>query len=321
MFAHSAYFGSADMDGLESFLPRFRVRRAAYTRVEGTAPWGLDLIAYTHTKFGIVTAGSCYIDLKDGAAPVRLSRGSCYLLPRGNAFRLRDTPASAAEDFEQALKRLEGRTLRCGGSGERTTVIGGRFIFAGDGYPLALDLLPPLVHFRVDEQELAALESTMKLLENEVVSPSVGSASMLDRLADIFFIQTLRACVLESGAHDVGWIGALADEKLGAAIRLIHTKSDHPWTIETLAAHAGMSRSVFTARFRNKLGTSPITYLTRHRLHQAQDLLRHSALSIAQIAAKVGYDSESAFNKAFKREAGTPPAAWRAAAQQSSAAN
>lgn len=308
------------MNGFEEFLPRFRVRKAAYTRVEGRAPWGLDFIAYHHTKFGIVTEGECWIDLKDGAGPVPLTRGSCYLLPRGNAFRLRHAAGADTEDFEPALKRLQGRLLQCGGDGARSTVIGGRFIFADDRYPLLLDLLPPLVHFRVSDPELEALESTMRLLENEVVSPSAGSTAMLDRLADIFFIQTLRACLSNgNGARDTGWIGALADEKLGAAIRLMHTRSDHPWTLEALASHAAMSRSAFAARFKSKLGTSPITYLTRRRVSQAQELLRDSALSIAQIAAKVGYESESAFNKAFKREVGAPPAAWRARAQKRNA--
>lgn len=303
------------MDGLENFLPRFRVLKAAYTRLEGRAPWGLDLKAYHHTKFGIVTEGGCYIDLKDGSPPVWLSKGSCYLLPRGNAFRVRDTVDGNADDFEEALSHLDGRTLRWGGSGNRTTVIGGRFIFAGESYPLLLDLLPPLVHFKVSEPELAALESTMQLLENEVTAPSTGSALMLDRLADIYFIQTLRACLLDADSRDTGWLGALADEKLGIAIRLIHTMADHPWTIETLASHSGMSRAVFAARFKQKIGTSPINYLTRHRLTRAREFLGHSAMSIAQVAAQIGYESESAFNKAFKREFGLPPAAWRIRAQ------
>lgn len=305
------------MDGLENFLPRFRVVAAAYTCVEGRAPWGLDLKAYLHTKFGIVTEGCCYIDLKDGRPPVKLSRGSCYLLPRGDAFRLRDTANGQADDFEQALSCLDGRTLRWGGSGERTTVIGGRFIFAEGSNPLMLDLLPPLVYFKVSDQELAALESTMKLLENEVVSPSASSALMLDRLADIFFIQTLRACLLDSDARDIGWVGALADERLGTAIRLIHTQADHPWTIESLANKSGMSRAVFAARFKKKLGISPISYLARHRLASAREMLEHSSQGIAQIAVKVGYESESAFNKAFKREFGLPPAAWRTQAKLS----
>jgi AraC-like DNA-binding protein len=303
------------MDALDNLLPRFRVRQAVYTRVEGRAPWGLNLFAYLHTKFGIVTEGCCYVDLKDGTPPVRLNRGSCYLLPRGDAYRLRDSADGGADAFEQAMAHIEGRTLRWGGDGARTTVIGGCFIFADEGYPLVLDLLPQLVHFKVSEQELSALESTMRLLENEVVQPSPGSLAMLNRLADIFFIQTLRAYLLNGNARETGWVGALSDEKLGAAIRMIHTRTDFPWTVEALAGHAGMSRAVFAARFKDKLGLSPIGYLTRHRLTQAQDMLLHTSMSIAQVAAKVGYESESAFNKAFKRELGAPPAAWRMQAQ------
>lgn len=301
------------MDDFENLLPGLRVQKAAYTRVEGCAPWGLDLISYPHTKFGIVTEGCCYIDLKDGSFPVRLVRGSCYLLPRGNAFRVRHAPDGETVAFEEAYKQIEGRTLRCGEGGERTTVIGGQFVFAENRYPLIFDLLPPLICFTVNEPELAALQLTLQLLETEVGSPTVGV--MLDRLADIFFIQTLRAYLLNESVRDTGWSGALADARLGKVIRLIHTESGKPWTINSLAVHAGMSRSVLSAHFKNKLGISPIAYLTRHRMQLAKELLlKESSTGIAQIAARVGYDSEASFNKAFKRDSGMPPAAWRAQA-------
>lgn len=301
------------MDGLENFIPGLRIQKAAYTRVEGYAPWGLDLNAYPHTKFGIVTEGCCYIDIKDGAQPVKLIRGSCYLLPRGNAFRLRHTADGGTEKFEEAYKRIEGRTLRCGKDGEHTTVIGGQFIFTDDRYPLVLDLLPPLICFNVSEPELAALQSTLQLLEKEITAPAPGTATMLDSLADIFFIQTLRAYLLNDNTRNTGWTGVLSDDRLGKAIRLIHKESEKPWTIISLADHIGMSRAAFSARFKDKLGISPIAYLTRHRMHLAQELLRRPAsLGIAQVAAQVGYESEAAFNKAFKRETGMPPALWRA---------
>ena len=306
-------FNRLDMDGLENFIPGLRVQKAFYTRVEGNAPWGLDLDAYPHTKFGIVTEGCCYIDIKDGAQPIKLVRGSCYLLPRGNPFRLRHAADGGTEKFEEAYKRIEGRTLRCGTKGERTIVLGGQFIFTDDRYPLVLDLLPPLICFNVNEQELAALQSTLQLLEKEITAPAPGTASMLDSLADIFFIQTLRAYLLNDHTRNTGWTGVLSDERLGKAIRLIHTESAKPWTIIALADHVGMSRSAFTARFKDKLGIAPIADLTRHRMNLAQELLRRSAaIGIAQVAAKVGYDSEAAFNKAFKREMGMPPALWRA---------
>ncbi|HEX9625871.1 MAG TPA: AraC family transcriptional regulator [Acidiferrobacterales bacterium] len=301
------------MEWFPDLLPRLRVREAQYTRVEAGAPWGLDFGIYRHTKFGLVTEGGCYVDIKDGHAPVALARGSCYLLPRGDAFRLRHAPDGDAEAFADALKRLEGRTLRCDGGGERATVVGGRFVFAGQDYPPVLDLLPPLVHFRVSERELDALEATVRLLADEIASPSLGSALMVDRLADIFFIQSLRAYLLSEQGRDVGWIGAVADERLSAAIRLMHAESARPWTLASLAARAGMSRAVFAARFKEKVGMSPMSYLTRCRFHQALQLLQQTTMSIAHVAARVGYESEAAFSKAFKREMGVPPGAYRKA--------
>lgn len=305
-------FKRLDMDDFGSLIPGLRVQKASYTRVEGHAPWGLDFNAYLHTKFGIVTEGCCYIDIKDGAPPFKLVRGACYLLPRGNAFRLRHEKDGDTEKFEEAYKRIDMRTLHCGINGKSTVVLGGQFIFTEDRYPLVLDLLPPLICFNVTEQELAALQSTLQLLENEITTPAPGTASMLDSLADIFFIQTLRAYLLNDNTRHTGWVGALSDERLGKAIRLIHTESEKPWTIVALADYIGMSRAAFSARFRNKLGVSPIAYLTRYRMHLAQKLLRQpAAMGIAQVAARVGYDSEAAFNKAFKRETGIPPAQWR----------
>lgn len=240
-------------------------------------------------------------------------RGSCYLLPRGNAFRIRHTADGGTVKFEEVYKQIEGRTLRCGNEGERTTVLGGQFIFTDDRYPLVLDLLPPLICFNVSEPELASLQSTLQLLENEITKPAPGTSTMLDSLADIFFIQTLRAYLLNDNTRNTGWTGVLSDERLGKAIRLIHTQSEKPWTIIALADHVGMSRSAFTARFKDKLGIAPIAYLTRHRMSLAQELLRHpAAIGIAQVTVKVGYASEAAFNKAFKRETGMPPALWRA---------
>lgn len=292
-------------------FPALHVKQAVYTRVEGFAPWGVDLIAYRHTKFGIVTEGECFIDLKDGNPPAKLTRGTCYLLPRGDAFRLRDRLDSGTEDFEHALQRLVGRDLRVGANGERTVVIGGRFIFANDRYPSILDLLPPLIHFKVSDAELRALESTVAMLANETTTPSLGSTMMVDRLADIFFIQSLRAYLLSANQRDVGWIGAVTDDKLSAAIRVIHNECEKAWTIERLAEKVGMSRAVFAARFKNTVGIAPMAYLTRYRLQQAQHLLSKTPLSLAQIALKVGYDSEAAFNKAFKRELGVPPGMFR----------
>ncbi len=299
------------MELLQGVFPTLKIKEAAYTRVEASAPWGFDFIPYRHTKFGIVTEGLCHIDLNNGEAPIQLERGSCYLLTRGDAFRLRDAQLSNTINFENALQHLQGRHLCCGGGGEQTTIVGGRFIFANNSYPAVLDLLPPLIHFKVGDNELKALESTIELLGNETARPSLGSNIMVDRLADLFFIQSLRAYWRADSQREVGWLGIVADEKLSRALAAMHKEPDSPWTLERLASHAGMSRAVFAARFKEKLGIAPIAYLTRYRLEQAQQLLQQPALSIAQISAKVGYSSEAAFNKAFRRALGIPPGAFR----------
>ncbi len=299
------------MDFMQGFFPTLKVKQAVYTRVEASAPWGFDFIPYRHTKFGIVTEGFCYLDLKDGLVPVRLEAGNCYLLTRGDAFRLRDARLSPTIDFEDALQYLNGRLLCYGGGGEKTTVVGGRFIFANNTYPSVLDLLPPLIHFKVSDKELKALEATIELLANETNQPSLGSSLMVDRLADIFFIQSLRAYWLSEPQREVGWLGAVADEKLSVVLGLMHKEPDNDWTLAKLASNVGMSRAVFSARFKEKVGLSPIAYLTRYRLHHAQQLLRQSSLSVARIAEKVGYMSEAAFNKAFRRELGVPPGEFR----------
>lgn len=299
------------MDPLADFLPAMRVERAVYTCVEASAPWGLDLIAYHHTKFGLVVHGNCWITVEGDATPVALSAGDCYLLPRGNAFTLRDSLASPTQKFEVVLKNIEGRVLRHGGGGAATTIIGGRFIFAGQRPPPVLDILPSLVHFKVSQAEMEMLQATLLLLAAETTGPALGSSLIVDRLADIFFVQTLRAYIGWSKDRPTGWLGAVADSQIGQALRILHEKTEQAWSLESLAAAVGMSRSVFALRFKTLVGESPMEYLTRCRLHKASRLLRESDLSIGQVAQRSGYDSEAAFNKAFKRRLGLPPGKFR----------
>lgn len=299
------------MDPLADFLPAMRVERAVYTCVEATAPWGLDLIAYHHTKFGLVVRGNCWITVEGDSTSVALSAGDCYLLPRGNAFTLRDSLTSPTQKFEAVLKNIEGRVLRHGGGGAATTIVGGRFIFAGQRPPPVLDILPSLVHFKVSQAEMEMLQATLLLLAAETAGPALGSSLVVDRLADIFFVQTLRAYIGSSNNRPTGWLGAVADSQIGYALRALHEKTEQAWTLESLAATVGMSRSVFALRFKTLVGESPMEYLTRCRIHKASRLLRESDLSIGQVAQRSGYDSEAAFNKAFKRQLGLPPGKFR----------
>ena len=300
------------MDPLSDFLPAMRVERAVYTRVEATAPWGLDFNAYHHTKFGLVLQGHCWISVA-GTKLVELTAGDCYLLPRGDAFTLRDDPNTPLVNFEEVLPLLDGRVLRYGGGGAMTTVLGGRFIFAGQRRPSLLDILPALVYFTVSPAELGSLQATLQLLASETTGPALGSRLVVDRLADIFFVQTLRAYVGSNGGSNprVRWLQAMADHQIGQALHLMHARATETWTLESLAAAVGLSRSVFAQRFKNVIGETPIDYLTRCRMQRAARLLQESDLPILEIASQAGYESDSAFHKAFKRHTGHSPGQFR----------
>lgn len=299
------------MDILTDLLPAMRIESAAYTRLEASAPWGLEFIPYHHTKFGLVLEGSGWIHLANDTPPVALSAGDCYLLPRGEAFTLRSALDAPTCHFEDVWENIEGRTLRYGGGGEACTIIGGRFIFGGARYPAILDILPSLVHFKVTPSELTALQATIELLASEIADPALGSPRVVDRLADIFFVQTLRAYIGSSNGREVKWLGAVADRQVGGALRALHEKSASAWTVEALAAEVNMSRSAFALRFKTLVGAAPMEYLAKCRIQKASRLLRESTLTISQIADEIGYDTEMSFNKAFKRHVGVPPGKYR----------
>ena len=299
------------MDTLTDLLPAMRVQSAVYTRVEATAPWGLDFIPYHHVKFGVVLQGGGWINLADDPTPVALRAGDCYLLPRGSAFTLRDRLDSPTQNFEDVLSQIEGRTLRYGGGGATTIIVGGRFIFSGPHAPAILNVLPSLIHFKVTPAELLALQYTLQLLAAEIADPLLGSSLILDRLADIFFVQTLRAYLGSGNGRDVQWFGAAADHQIGSALRALHEQPAHDWTVEALASTVNMSRSAFALRFKQLVGDAPMEYLARFRIQQATRLLNESSMPISQIADVIGYDSEASFSKAFKRHMGLPPGQFR----------
>ncbi|MBI3898319.1 MAG: AraC family transcriptional regulator [Gammaproteobacteria bacterium] len=299
------------MDPLTDLFTALRVESAGYARVEASAPWGLSFIAFQHAKFGLVLQGSCWLAVDGVAQPVQLVQGDCYLLTRGNAFTLRDQPRTRTRRFGDVLRQNTGEVVRCGGGGAPTVIIGGRFILEGPSSKSVTSLLPPLIHIRASERRTRALATTLQFLEIEARAPTLGSKLVINRLADILFVQAIRAYVESDEREDSGWLGALADHHIGAALRLLHEQTEQPWTMESLAAAVGMSRSAFALRFKQWVGEAPIEYLTRWRMYKAGRLLHESDMKLARVANAVGYDSEGAFNKAFKRVLGVTPGEYR----------
>lgn len=312
-------------DPLDEVFAAMRVDSALYARLEAKAPWGLSTRRVdTTTRFGLVLRGGCWLRLDDagaGTQPVALVAGDCFVIPRGDAYTLCDDFASPRVNCVDLVRANLGGVVALGGDGAQSSVISGWFSFDPYGARALLDLLPPLLHIRMDEQRTQLLQASLRLLAMETAQRRLGAGLIVSRLADIVFVQAVRAHIdtLDPDA-DGGWLAALADRRLGAALNLLHGDVAANWTVETLAAAAGMSRSAFALRFKDKLGIAPLDYLTRWRMFRAGHLLRHTDRALASIAASVGYESEAAFNKAFKRVTGSAPGAFRRSARPAPAA-
>ncbi|MBA2676337.1 AraC family transcriptional regulator [Ramlibacter sp.] len=299
------------MDPLDDIFAAMRVQSALYARLEARAPWGLSLNGGTSARFGLVVRGSCLLEVEGFDDPVPLAAGDCFVLAHGSAHVLRDHPLTPTVSCASAVRDRIGGTVELGGSGTAATVLCGWFLFDRTAATPLLDLLPTLLHVRMDQARAHALQGTLQLLAMETGEPGLGSGLVVSRLADILFVQAVRAHVASAGEEESGWLGALADARIGPALRAMHKDMARPWTVDTLASAALLSRSAFALRFRQRVGQSPLEYLTRWRMFKAANLLRQDGLSLGQVASQVGYESEAAFSKAFKRERGMGPGAWR----------
>jgi AraC-like DNA-binding protein len=184
--------------------------------------------------------------------------------------------------------------------------VGGHFTLAGDHAGVLLGMLPPIAHIR-KESDKAALRWSMERMMQELREPQPGGFLVAQHLADMMLVQALRLHLAEGLSGGVGWLFALADKQMSAAINAMHADTAHRWTLQELAERAGMSRSTFALKFKQTVGTSPMEHLTRWRMLRAGDRLANSSDSIAAIARSLGYDSESAFSTAFKRVMGRSP--------------
>src|SRR5207253_4752553 len=205
--------------------------------------------------------------------------------------------------------------VRHGGGGAETALICGSFRFEGSRTHPLLSVLPPLIHIQGDggasSRTTEWLSTTLRFLAAEARHPRPGAETLISRLTDVVFVQALRAWIESQPEGVGGWLGALRDRQIAAALGQIHRQPERDWSVARLASTVGMSRSSFAARFTALVGEAPLAYLTRWRMHLAGELLRGRDLSVSEIAGRVGYESEAAFSKAFKREAGISPGAYR----------
>jgi AraC-like DNA-binding protein len=299
-----------DSDVLTAVLERSGLRGRVYCRTEAHAPWGLSLGAQPGAVFHAVAAGACW--LTHAGERVQLAAGDLLLFPRGATHTLSDAPRSRAvalEDWLASIRKGGRRTLGAR-QGDATSVLCGVYEFdVPTGAHPVLELLPERVHLRPSAQR-ADLAGTLASLHGEHERGPLGSGLVIARLLDVMFVQIVRAWA-ETEPRRAGWIGALREPALARALLAIHRDPGRAYSVEELAKLGGTSRATLARRFAEQIGEPPLSYLTRVRLDEAARRLTQTEASLAAIAQAVGYTSEFAFNKAFRRQYGEPPGRYR----------
>lgn len=299
------------MDPLDDAFAAMRVRESLYARLDASAPWAVRFREGKAARFGLVIAGACWLTTENPSKSTALAPGDCYVILDGSTYTLGDDPRSVPQNCFDVVPKLVDGAVSIGSGGAPATVVTGWFVYDELGARPLTALLPRVLHTRVDGYRTELLKATLELLAKETERPGIGSGVVVSGLADILFVQAIRSHLNSSNEDDVGWLAALSDERIGAAMRALHNKPADPWTVEKLATLSNMSRSAFAARFKARLGEAPLEYLTRWRMFRAGVLLRHSERSLAEIAHDVGYESDAALSKAFHRIVGMAPGAFR----------
>jgi AraC-like DNA-binding protein len=301
-------------DPLSDVLQDLRLSGVSYGRCEFTRPWGVHFPAENAARFHFMVSGECWLQTEQlGWLP--LTAGDAVLLPHGAGHAIADTAAGQTQPLEDfPLEEIGDRTYRleAGGGGARTLMVCCTISFDEPALHPLLELMPAalVVH------RAGALDATLPMLldtmASEVVAQRIGAATVMARLADVIVARVIRAWVeAECAETTTGWLAAIQDPKVGQALAAIHRRPGHAWSVDALADIAHTSRSMFSERFTSVVGVPPARYLARWRMHLAGEWLRKDRLTVAQTAIRLGYESEAAFSRAFKRSQGVPPSALR----------
>lgn len=303
------------MDALSDILNTLRLTSSVYFRKDFLAPWGMDVPRGEFAQFHMLTRGTCWIGVEGESSPRRLSPGDVIICPTGASHWLGDDPGSSrlpgAEVLAEYLAGMDSF------AGPDTSVEAGAQLICGHfelnrrlDHPF-LRALPDVIYVRMaSHRELSWLESSLNAVMHEHETQTPGSNIAALRIAEVLFIQVLRAHMRATGLTS-GFLTALHDQQIGTVLNGLHSDPGQAWDIPALAKLAGMSRSSLAARFKALVGMSPMRYVTLWRMQKARELIENSQVPLKQIAGRVGYQSDVAFHHAFKRVMGISPGRLR----------
>ncbi len=314
------------MDVLSTVLKTVKFEGAIFYNAEFSAPWCVRapqscvMAPYLSPDpkhviiFHLLTHGHAYANVVDGER-VQLSAGDIVVFPHGDAHFVGNGRDVEPRDHGRMLQEILSQGLkpaRLGGGGEITRFICGYLVCDAQLSKAFLGGLPPIFKVNIGNDGSGRwLEDSIRYSVGQAVASKAGSEIVVAKLAEALFAETLRRYVELLPPGQTGWLAGARDPNVGTALALMHGQPSDPWTIAGLAKKAGVSRSVLAGRFRHFLGVPPMAYLAQWRLQLGAQLLASTSHSVAQVAAEVGYESEPAFNRAFKREFGSPPARFR----------
>lgn len=314
---------------LRAALENLRLEGAIFFRAEFTENWAFESPLRELTKtlrpgapsmilFHIVAAGRCWISLPGGERHWA-NRGDVIVLPYGDDYLMGGAEPAEIVPITSLMSRPPWDTMPVvlhGAGGRRTDIVCGH-MYSGDPlFDPAMRAFPPVFVVRVPDGPAARWVASSINYALEVTTGAPQGAPASTRLPELLLTEVLRIHLATAPVSEHGWIAGLHDRVLAPAMAALHAAPERKWTVAEIASTAAVSRSVLDQRFREVLGRSPIRYLTEWRMHVADDLLRTTDLSVAAVSRRVGYESEEAFSRAFRRNHDSSPGAWRTAQQQ-----
>ncbi len=317
------------MDVLSDVLRMVRLEGAFFLNAEFHEPWCVDaprgaelarVLRPAAPELGVchlVLAGRCWIALRDGGAPMPLEAGDVVVLPHGDAHLLGSglQYAPVSLDHVVALELPELARVRYGGAGDRTDIVCGWFSYERDLPNPLISALPRLFRSGLRERGSGPwIEQLIRYAVGEAASSHAGSNVVAAKVAEVLLIEAVRGYADALPPAQSGWLAGLRDLQVGRCMALMHERPGQAWTVAALAGAVNVSRTVLAQRFSALVGLPPMQYLQRWRLTVAAHLLSAGQDPLGRVAESVGYESEAAFNRAFKRAYGVPPGLWRRSA-------
>ncbi|QDL92489.1 AraC family transcriptional regulator [Paroceanicella profunda] len=276
---------------------------------DASAPWALRFPAPNSIKFFALTKGACWARI-DGEPPLRFEQGDVGLLTARRSYTVSSDPSVAPLDAMELFSG-RGRSFVTLGDGQDCSYVGGHILLDPTSGTLLSEALPPWLRIEGAREQAARFRWLLSELVSERKQRLPGGALVASQLAQLLFVQILRAQLGGGGRIPPGWLRALGDPRLAPAVELMHDEPARAWHLGELARACAMSRSTFAARYTAQAGIAPLGYLARWRMHLACRALRDEGLSVASVAALTGYASQGAFSTAFKRMTGLSPSLWR----------